>query len=354
MIAGIAALWFVRVDDVYVAGSITEGDTQKAVYWKNGKVFPLPVEAQRSSAQSIYVSGKDAIVAGIEFENIPGYESELPFGKYWKNGVKHGLKFSDGYGYLMENAALCVSGGNVYQTGWADGTNGPIAYSKNGEVTAYVTASIGSVHSIAVEGADIYLAGFIDRSAVNNWLNDKDTGSQSSNIEPLYWKNGDDVVFLSPGKLGMVNAIQVSNSDVYTAGFIMVDGEAKATYWKNDNETVLSSDGQSISSGQSLFVAGQDIYVAGQRSAGENKEAVYWKNNQATVLGNGSSAVAASIFVLDSDVYVCGSTSNQSTGIMIACYWKNGKIKYLDNGASASADAIFVVNKPLWERLLGK
>jgi DNA-directed RNA polymerase subunit RPC12/RpoP len=85
VVAGITVLFLVKVDDVYLCGQ--EG--VNAVYWKNGKIVRLPVDAKESGAQSIYVNDGDIFVAGIEKDIIINKDLIVGSAKYWKNGERN-------------------------------------------------------------------------------------------------------------------------------------------------------------------------------------------------------------------------------------------------------------------------
>ena len=115
---------YVSGNDVFVAGRVGEKiyydsvnwemGPSSAVYWKNGIPVNLP---NGSIAYSIYLSGNDVYVAGLE------YDGNNMFAKYWKNGVAVNLPNG------TQAKSIYVYGNDVYVAG---DNNGKAKYWKNG------------------------------------------------------------------------------------------------------------------------------------------------------------------------------------------------------------------------------
>ncbi|HLX54197.1 MAG TPA: hypothetical protein VKR58_09655, partial [Aquella sp.] len=83
---------FVSGSDVYIAGmneSAPPPYIPTAAYWKNGNLTLLPRSEINSFANSIYVLGSDIYVAGYEETASP-----ITYAVYWKDSVE--VKLTDG------------------------------------------------------------------------------------------------------------------------------------------------------------------------------------------------------------------------------------------------------------------
>jgi hypothetical protein len=276
-----ASSMFVSSNEVYVAGHVSRAsDTGNGMYyiespvatvWKNGVEQALPgaVEGADSRAESVYVSGSDVYVAGIEMQTgsrIP------PVLTVWKNSVPQILPDRIGDIYC----SVFVSGNDVYVAGNMAGStskmwkNGVEHYTKN-----------ATVSSIFVSGNDVYEAG--SESSDNFMTIDK------------VWKNNEELYTLYDSKKrfnARANSIYVSGSDVYVAGCEIRENGFVAMLWKNGTTQRLG--GETIpSEASSVFVLGDDVYVAGYA----RDAATVWKNGDLQVLADAEASSACSIFV---------------------------------------------------------
>jgi hypothetical protein len=276
-----ASSMFVSGSDVYVAGHVSHAsdmgngmyhiESPVATVWKNGVEQALSgaVEGADSRAQSVYVSGSDVYVAGIEVQTgsrIP------PVLTVWKNSVPQILSDRTGDIYC----SVFVSGNDVYVTGNTAGStskmwkNGVECYTKN-----------GTVSSIFVSGNDIYETGSEDR---DNFIT----------IDKV-WKNNEELYTLYDSRKqfnARANSICVSGSDVYAAGCEIRDNGFVAMLWKNGIPQSLGKE-TVPSEASSVFVFGNDVYVAGYAE----EAAAVWKNGDMQVLADAENSVACSIFV---------------------------------------------------------
>ena len=85
-------------------------------------------------------------------------------------------------------------------------------------------------------------------------------------------------------------SIAVEGGNIYVAGYYYDSGIGfKACYWKNDGLTIEKTDlptaGAASSSAKSIVVEGGNIYVAGYYyNAGSGSKACYWKNDGLTTV----------------------------------------------------------------------
>jgi hypothetical protein len=195
---------------------------------------------------------------------------------------------------------------------------------KNGIATNLTDgASYAEVHSIFINGMDLYAAGI-----------------SLSGSKATIWKNGIPTILppTAPSDISIARSVYVAGTDVYVAGSVSTTGGASyiATIWKNGIAATLSNGKHA----NSVYVTGSDIHVAGVTDGANNMAAV-WKNGIATNLNSGS--YGNSVYVVDNDVYVAGFGPNVSGSYTAAKYWKNNTlINLTDGSAPASALSIFV------------
>lgn len=140
-----------------------------------------------------------------------------------------------------------------------------------------------------------------------------------------YWKNGEEFKISDGSTTVYVNAMDVSDGDVYVGGqeYLTATSQAIATYWKN-GVAVRLSDGTKSEGVRGITVVGTDVYACGyEQVPGGNFVPKYWKNGQATILAAKYYGAADKIAVTGSDVHVMGWQSSVDT--VYANYWKNGK-----------------------------
>ncbi len=278
--------------DVYVVGLSIFGQS----YWKNGVRTDMPSDC--FAARSIYVSGTDVYVAGVDINYSP---------KYWKNGVGVSLPMTSGHNEGGANS-IFVSGTDVYVAG-QDDINA--AYSaprcwKNGVALNMTYTVMGLAHSVFVSGGDVYVAG--------------SQGPANGNLSAAYWKNGTPVVLTDGTSVAEATGMFVSGSDAYVCGYI--EAPVQRVYWKNGGTVPLATPDINIDcAGRAIYVSpAGDVYVCGEYQ----NLAKYWKNGvmydlTSTMWGPTVSETAFAMTGSGTDIYIAGISYGHGVG-----YWKNG------------------------------
>lgn len=320
----------ISIYDIYVSGYEYISGSSTATYWENGNPVRL---AYGEVAKSIFVSATDVYTAGSKNDKYPN-----PSAYYWKNSSSTTLVNGDLSAYSSYGTAnsIAVDGGNVYVAGYKadDGVSSPYAtYWKNGVSPIILTKAsegTGIAYGITVYNGTPYTCGRVGNFA-------------------KYWVGGYGgyAYSLTNGNTAaQASSITVVNSTVYTAGYEDNSaGKRVAKYWRNTIAYPLT-DGARDAQATSIFVDGNDIYVAGQElnSTGISV-AKYWKNGAEVILGNGlQNSYAWAITVIDGKAFVGGE--QRGAGVREdAVFWKNGNAPiYVTNGNSVggSLRAIFV------------
>ncbi|HTH57065.1 MAG TPA: hypothetical protein VL728_13540 [Cyclobacteriaceae bacterium] len=289
--------------EVYVAGyTLNAAGTQVAKFWRNGVATNLTDGTASAGATGIALSGPSVIVSGWDWSH---HSDSTKVGKFWVNGSEleiGGVCYST-VAVAANKTDVCVLG--LGQSGWT--------YWRNGSPTFITTTVDSQTTGVAVNEGDVFVSGF-----------------SKTVVRAQYWRNG--VLIYTNSQPSVANAIAVSGTDVYLAGYLS-EGDAshtKAVIWKNGIITELTS-GQVDAQANSIFVSGSDVHVGGH----EGNVAMTWKNGSPTNLSDGSgSAEVKSIVVKEGDVYAAGYEGSSPR------LWKNGVLQKLSdsnlNGAAVS------------------
>jgi hypothetical protein len=107
---------FVTSNDVYVSGYGNDNSGIQAKLWKNGVATILDqVKTGGVSAEDVFVSGGDVYVVGSKtLTNPPGTNSNPSLAIIWKNGVATNLSNGNTRAKAM---SVYISGGDVYVVG---------------------------------------------------------------------------------------------------------------------------------------------------------------------------------------------------------------------------------------------
>jgi hypothetical protein len=245
-------------NDVYTTGYENTSTMWKCHVWKNG-MYQYSLGDGYSLGSGIAVMGGDVYVAGYAYEPSPVNRSAM----LWKNNSTVNVLASNVN--TADASAITTSGTDIYVSG-REANAGKLW--KNGTALTLNNAAGCTITSIAVDGTDVYAAGYTDVP-----------------LRVRYWKNGNAVDVTTPGS-AFGNAIAVANGDVYIAGIDLSGPKAIATYWKNGVAVTLG-DGIKNSRANGIAIKGTDVYVAGEVQGANNLSdyATVWKNGQATTIG---------------------------------------------------------------------
>jgi hypothetical protein len=214
-------------NDMYVVGTITGSNGDRAAYWKNG--VPHTISTPRESrGLDITVDGEDVYVVGRELD-VEG----MGIAMIWKNDVENKLTDGTGFGTAF---GIAIANGDVYVSGEDETT---LMMWKNGVATSLGNAGSSGTGtaSIAVHKGDVYVSGYEDNEA-------------------KIWKNGESTPLPMPegGVSTYGYNISVSGKDVFVLGEGSVSGNYKVLVWKN-GELLTPYDGTNTYSAYSMSVA---------------------------------------------------------------------------------------------------
>ena len=283
---------------IYIAGSYTDGVSERACYWVNGVRKDLP---DGRTAVSIAVADGKVYAAGKDSSNKACY---------WVDGVKTQL---DG-DFIM--TGMAAAGGTVYVVGYisASYSTGWLAcYWIDGQRNIqgdYGTAFTG----VAADDGILYFIG-------------ENYGVYSRRSFHWYKAYGQTIEIEREAQ-----GIAVVNGIVYIAGAgpcYFVDGVRK------DLPLPLQA---SRCYANSITAENGKVYAAGSyEKTGVNvKLACYWADGQIRELTGG--VEAAAIAVSDGNIYAAGTYLQGST--IKSCYWVNGERKEFPGGRTASSIVI--------------
>lgn len=302
--------------DVYVVGTSKGPNGDIATYWKNGTSTLLGNNAFYSLASTIAVQGSDVYVAGCAGGSSAQYAATL-----WKNGAAIIPNISANSATNLPNSTIStivLNGADLYMAGFIDLY--AISWKNGSKLPFQALGSNSGANGIAINGNDVYVAGYL---GVNN------TYSVAT-----YWKNGIATLLTPSNSVAVAEAVAVAGTDVYVVGYTLgADNKPIATYWKNGVAKVL---GGASSEALNVAVNGTDVYISGYISSG----AVYWENDVVTnLLSNPGTYIVSPVVFKGNDIYVAGYNANGPI------YWKNGvavQLPQIDNVSYVSSVAIFV------------
>lgn len=171
---------------LYICGEEDTNNGRNAVLWKDGVKSILP-----GLTGSIYMEANDFAVAGNDVY-VAGRSNLLPC--YWKNGTVYPLPVQANEGSAN---SIVLSGNDVYICGGAyTSPSSPIQavyWKNNSRIQLTSSTNDAEAYDIAVDGNDVYVAGY-------NSINGNDYPAS-------FWKNGTETIFTGAGKDGEVKRV---------------------------------------------------------------------------------------------------------------------------------------------------
>ena len=218
--------------------------------------------------------------------------------------------------YIAGYAITSASAGNADDTlaeVWQLASGSPTATATALSMTSGMTSA--QANAIAVSGSDVYVAGYEENS---------------TSRAAVYWLNNGAATTLPSGMtISQANAIAVSGSNVYVAGYEGNSaGSNNAVLWVDGTATMLSPpSGMAYSDANAIAVSGSSVYVAGYAwNNNSDHSAVLWVNGAATLLpmpsGLTGDYYAYGIAVSGGNVYVSGH-ADSSANLDSAISWVN-------------------------------
>jgi hypothetical protein len=326
--------------DVYAVGFETDGNLFKAVLWKNKVVTVLDSGTYGARAEGIAVANDHVYVTGFEGSSTGNNVAVL-----WTDGVPTTLTDDSVSGFA---GGVAVVGADVYVAGYETTFNTTFGtfvtsavYWKNGSPTV-LNSGLGtgsgsfipnaSATAIAVDGADIYFAGYVGsqiETAPNNFTN-----------EPVvtYWKNGVATSVTSGLEFAQAYGIAAQNGQVYVAGSLCATFTpdcSAATLWTNTVASSLTPNLLSAASGVAL--SGSNVYAAVNVTDTIGTTAELSTNGKLSPLSGTNDSAANCVTTYGTDVYVGGGETETSA------YWLNGTLTYL-TGVPTGPNIVAAVN----------
>ena len=151
---------FASGGDVYAVGNVfDDNNVMRATLWKNGE--PQMLSEKSAQAHSVYVSGTDVYVSGLEMERSDS--GTAYYGFLWKNGVYSRFENSNRANCVYVSEDDVYVGGAVSIDEWGSGS---ARIWKNG-VIQQLSDTYSYVYGVAVSQGDVYAVGQDDTDADN-------------------------------------------------------------------------------------------------------------------------------------------------------------------------------------------
>lgn len=257
--------------DIYIAGNIWNGSRFTPGYWKNSIFNPLTDGSVESTCSDIFVDGDDVYVSGIKHDGTKWRAT------YWKNGVAIPLP-TDEFDY-SEATSITAANGHVYVGAYAGDypdTFFPL-YWKDAQENLLTGSA--AANDIQVNGSDV-------RIVTSHWWG-------TNPLPVTYWKNSDFLNLTTGTQHGGANTIALDGSDIYVAGFEVESSNnfnPVAKVWKNGTGTNLFQ-GLQDSKAIGVTILDGNVIVSGQIKVGQNFAIYYKFNDQLVMVTNGESSI---------------------------------------------------------------
>jgi len=221
-------------------------------------------------------------------------------------------------GYAVTSKSVATAD-NTLAEEWQLTSGSPTATATALSMTSGMTSA--QANAIAVSGSDVYVAGYEENS---------------TSRAAVYWLNNGAATTLPSGMtISEANAIAVSGGNVYVAGYQEnIAGSGNAVLWVNGTATTLSPpSGMAFADAVAITISGSNVYVAGVAWNNDSDEsAAVWVNGAATLLPMPNGLVgdyyAGGIAVSGGNVYVSGFTDSDAD--------TDTAISWVNNGAATT------------------
>ena len=237
----------------------------------------------------------DVLVAGWLILNPGNPDVGGSFAYYWDNGTPFNLDAIVFAGPSVVATGIASSGNDIYACGYQYyGQNRYAIFWKNwsAQSLSNTTTQDAQPSAIQVSAQNVYVVGYL-----NNGNHDVAT----------VWVNGQPTALLGDTVNSYANAITISGSDVYIAGYRAQSNSSNriALYWKNGNPTTLS-DGTADALTTGIAVVGPDLYVSGNMGGG-----ILWKDGVA----QSQSSATTGLSSYGDTLYLSGTNSGNNSSV---------------------------------------
>jgi hypothetical protein len=329
--SGTITTTFTVLPNIYIAGYSYSPLGARPIIWKNGDTSRL---SGYGVVNDMVVQNNHVYIAG----SMPGLVYGYP--GYWKDGVQHVFPKNG------EALAIAVIGNDIYIAGYIDtfdGSNHSLARLWKNGIEIPLTnpfSCCGQTTSSIATGIDVYNNQvFICGTAFNN-------GYFSS---AMIWKvDGTGTAYSKPSTSGltdtstMATGIKFQGSEMYVCGITSFEfGNSFLTYWKNGIPMMQSAPETTNSKYISIAIQGTDVYTAGLDGVNGLLSSAYWKNNIETLLT--TNAESKRVAIHGNDIYVVGDTYRDANySVATPVFWLNGNLVNLPAPYNTRASAIAI------------
>nr|WP_315253182.1 hypothetical protein [uncultured Flavobacterium sp.] len=303
----------ISADDVYVInGNFDEANA--LLLWKNGIVTEI---AKNAIGVDLVVEKNDVYILGRIGNSF----------RYWKNGIETILTNSLNNNFVDH---MVVVNGDVHITGAENnGSKVVVKYWKNGVATTVSNPNFRAfANGIDVRGSEVSIL-FRELAADNTFI-------------LKVWKNGATTTlesgFFNDFSIGRGNIVTTPTTVFVAAQQASDTDRTKIGFWKNGIKSNITS-GITMASPLDMKVVENDVHLIGiERNPGTSGRSVlkYWKNEQETVLtsdADGNVFYPSISISKNGDIHIAGNNK----------YFLNSAPTVLQ-GTNPEAFDIFTVN----------
>jgi hypothetical protein len=318
--------------DIYVCGTINQGQVTQACYWKNGSLIKLGDGITPSVAVAINVKPNgDVVVAGTSGD-------DPRTAVYWLNGnmvkVTTGQNDADVRGLLLRGDSIILCGSEVY-----NGELSAAVWFKSTVVpgfNAYYSGAQGIFTDIKMNGSEVAAVG-------NETYNNKQVALYVDRV------NGGGRKLLADSFTNtFATALDIKNGEVFIAGQEdngNANGGYNGIFWRNSVKQNLANNPGTLNiSTRNILFQNNNLYISGTKFDGTNFRPIIYTNGsqQSYTSPNASDNLCKGLSVIGDKIFMASTEySNAATPIGTAVYWTNGSPTYL-LPSNASAIDLFV------------